>query len=85
VRDIQRRLGFPTRFSEPNVAALAEADVPFRRAAPARPQTAVAKPERAKGDWPVTTGGPAPRRKPDGRPVRNGGRRRFGTHRSRQT
>jgi hypothetical protein len=93
VRDIQRRLGFPTRFSEPNVGSLAAADVPFRPA-PSRPQPGPAtaertrserpKPERAKGDWPVTAGPAAPRRKPDGRPARNGSRRRSGSSRFRQ-
>jgi superfamily II DNA/RNA helicase len=93
VRDIQRRLGFPTRFSEPNVGSLAAADVPFRPAT-SRPQPGPAsaerarserpKPERAKADWPVTAGPAAPRRKPDGRPARNGSRRRSGSSRFRQ-
>jgi len=97
VRDIQRRLGFPTRFSEPNLSSLGAADVPFRPAT--RPQAGAGnaergrsdrvkpdgvKLERAKADWAAAAGVPTPRRKPDGRPVRSGGKRRFGTRRSRQ-
>ena len=78
VRDIQRRLGFPTRFSEPNVSSLHAAETPFRPAA--RPQPA--RPERAKADWTTAAGAPTPRRKPDGRPARSGSRRRSGTRRS---
>jgi superfamily II DNA/RNA helicase len=93
VRNIQRRLGFPTRFSEPNVAALAAADVPFRPATRPHPGPASgertrsergAKPERAKADWTVAAGVPTPRRKPDGRPARSGARRRSGSSRFRQ-
>ena len=91
VRDIQRRLGFPTRFSEPDVAALAAADVPFRLATrPAagpdraeRDRSGAAPPKRAKADWAAATGVPTPRRKPDGRPVGSSGRRRWGPRRTR--
>jgi superfamily II DNA/RNA helicase len=91
VRDIQRRLGFPTRFSEPDVAALAAADVPFRSATrPAagpdraeRDRAGAAPPKRAKVDWAAATGVPTPRRKPDGRPAGSSGRRRWGPRRSR--
>ncbi|MDQ1488429.1 MAG: hypothetical protein QOJ23_943, partial [Actinomycetota bacterium] len=43
-----------------------------------------AKPERAKADWTAGAGVPTPRRKPDGRPARTGGRRRSGSSRFRQ-
>jgi hypothetical protein len=42
-----------------------------------------AKPERAKREWATTTGVPAARRKPDGRPARGFGRRKGQSQRSR--
>jgi hypothetical protein len=86
VRDLQRRLGFPVRVTAPDVSTLPDGAGPadggaVRPAAATRPPAA--KPKRLKADWAGAAGAAAPRRKPDGRPVRSGSRRRSGSPRFR--
>jgi superfamily II DNA/RNA helicase len=80
VKTLQRALGFRGATTAPDLPGLGE--VTRTHQAPKRLEpnkTDAQKHERARRDWPITAVLPTPRRKPDGRPVRAGGRRRAQT------
>ena len=89
VKTLQKALGFPRLATAPDLTGLgpvvrlnpAPRDVSGPAATDAQKPDG-AKRERARRDWGATAGVPTPRRKPDGRPVRSGGRRRAQTRRS---
>ena len=87
VRTMQKALGLPRLTTGPDFASLGEVvrsapPRPKREAMPEARKPEAKKPERARKDWGAVAAVPTPRRKPDGRPARGGGRRRAQTRRS---
>jgi hypothetical protein len=77
VKSLQRALGFPRGAGAPDLAGLGPVvEVTPQPAKPAATKPDGSRRERAQKLW--GTGGAAhtPRRKPDGRPIRAGGRHR---------
>jgi len=82
-----KALGLPRLTTGPDFASLGEVvrsapPRPKREAMPEARKPEAKKPERARKDWGAVAAVPTPRRKPDGRPARGGGRRRAQTRRS---
>ena len=89
VKILQKALGLPRLATAPDLTGLGPVIRvnPAPRETPAPAATDARKPdgtkrERARRDWGAAAGVPTPRRKPDGRPARSGGRRRAQTRRS---
>ena len=87
VRTMQKALGLPRLTTGADFASLGEVvrsapPRPKREAMPEARKPEAKKPERARKDWGAVAAVPTPRRKPDGRPARGGGRRRAQTRRS---
>ncbi len=81
IKTLQKALGFPRGVSAPDLAALGPVTQlkTAPKAAAGKPDAKAPdaeKPERGRKDWAAAAGLSTPRRKPDGRPARSGGRRR---------